>query len=394
VRGNAPTEIFISNFTLSAQLKLGGSGSTLLVPIYESPGRKNLRIDDDEDQLKMNPDDPSLHFELGLLLWEAGEESEETKLRGKNFLAHYLFDVLLLRGVLEPFDRGRETFDLASNCSKIQSGCGALHGLIKPQGSDTGDTNQRGVVPLALRHYGLLGFNGVEVLAQQDGGIHVKIHVKIVGWRRFVQSFAGADVSRMRVFYQPKYALIISRKSSFEFVKMKKEIDLSFLIHRNCGGMLEGKASESEDDNEIVNAVEEETDEEDNTFFYTQVFHHITVEPLFPLFSFIIVGGNVHLITIKESWVPKWAASLMAEKLTIGDVAHKVFGETCEITIQPQQPSKLISHVLVIFADYKSLKVHDNSTIDESTFQFSGITDSFTLQKEQLTKLSARSSIT
>ncbi|XP_040989838.1 protein adenylyltransferase SelO-like [Juglans microcarpa x Juglans regia] len=46
------------------------------------------------------------------------------RLMGMNFLAHFLLDILLLRGVLEPFDRGWETFDvdIASTCSKIRSG--------------------------------------------------------------------------------------------------------------------------------------------------------------------------------------------------------------------------------------------------------------------------------
>ncbi|KAF5451879.1 hypothetical protein F2P56_026939 [Juglans regia] len=49
----------------------------------------------------------------------------ELIMRGKKISAHLLLDILPLRIVLEPFDRGREPFDvlLGSSCSKIQSGC-------------------------------------------------------------------------------------------------------------------------------------------------------------------------------------------------------------------------------------------------------------------------------
>lgn len=42
------------SLTLSAQLKLGGHGSTFLISIYESPGQKHSGLAVKEGQLKVN----------------------------------------------------------------------------------------------------------------------------------------------------------------------------------------------------------------------------------------------------------------------------------------------------------------------------------------------------
>ncbi|KAG6723747.1 hypothetical protein I3842_03G223300 [Carya illinoinensis] len=63
-------------------------------------------------------------------------------LRGKKFFAHHLLVVLLLRGVFEPFDRGRESFDILLGfiCSRTSQFALDMKGVLSCNGSHLAST--------------------------------------------------------------------------------------------------------------------------------------------------------------------------------------------------------------------------------------------------------------